>query len=317
MIQLQNITKRFDGRSVVRDLTLSCPAGKTTVLVGPSGCGKTTTLEMMNGLLQPDEGNVIIGDVKLTGENVLNMRRRMGYVIQSAGLFPHYTIFDNIAVVPKLLKWDNDVILRRVEEMMQLVDLPLERLDDYPNTLSGGQQQRVGFARALAADPDYLLLDEPFSALDPITKTTLRKQFADIQKRLEKTVVMVTHDMREALELGDRIAVMSEGRILHNATPRELLGEPQDEFVEEFIGGDKQMRLLQITTIADLLEMRDEKTAPDGVENGGNISIEESLYSAMNLLMAKSPLPLVVHQNETEISLLKLDDILHFMRKED
>lgn len=316
MIELQKITKRFDGRAVVKDLNLSCPGGKTTVLVGPSGCGKTTTLEMMNGLLQPDEGKVVIGDVQLTADNMLHMRRRMGYVIQSAGLFPHYTIFENIAVVPKLLDWEKDAIQGRVEEMMQLVDLPLERLNDYPETLSGGQQQRVGFARALAADPEYLLLDEPFSALDPITKSTLRKQFASIQQRLGKTVVLVTHDMREALELGDYIAVMSEGRILQNASPRQLLSEPQEGFVEEFIGSDKQMRLLQITTIAELLESREATTIPDG-EHGGKISAQESLYSAMNQLLALTPKPLIVHKNETEISLLKLDDILHFMRKED
>ncbi len=317
MIQLENITKRFNNRAVVQELTLSCPGGKTTVLVGPSGCGKTTTLEMMNGLLQPDEGKVIVGDVILTDKNVLEMRRRMGYVIQSAGLFPHYTIFENIAVVPKMLKWNSHKIQRRVEEMMQLVDLPIERLNDYSANLSGGQQQRVGFARALAADPEYLLLDEPFSALDPITKSSLRKQFGEIQQRLGKTVVLVTHDMREALELGDRIAVMSEGRMLQNATPQQLLSESQNDFVEEFIGADKHMRLLQITSIAELLKNRKGEPVPSEEGHGSRISAEDSLYSAMNQLIAQAPLPLVVHHNETDISLLKLDDILHFMRKED
>src|SRR5207248_481318 len=205
---------------IIDDLNLTVAAGETLVLLGESGCGKTTTLRLVNRLLAPTAGQVLVEDKPTTEWDVIRLRRRTGYVIQEAGLFPHFTVAENVALVPSLDRWDNDKIAKRVEELLSLVGLEPERFADrYPRELSGGQRQRVGVARALAADPPLLLMDEPFGALDPLTRATLQKEFAELKSRLGKTVIFVTHDVREALLLGSRIALMAAGRIVLLETP--------------------------------------------------------------------------------------------------
>ncbi|RIJ05482.1 ATP-binding cassette domain-containing protein, partial [Clavibacter nebraskensis] len=234
-ILLDGVTKRYPGQAkpAVDGITLEIPAGNIVMLVGPSGCGKTTTLKMINRLIEPTEGRVVLGDEDVTGIDGDELRRRIGYVIQAGGLFPHMTVAANIAVVPKMLGWDAARIRARVDELLDLVSLdPEQYRDRYPKELSGGQQQRVGVARALAADPPVLLMDEPFGAVDPITRQRLQDELIRIQAELQKTIVIVTHDFDEAVKLGDWIVVFAEGaRIVQYDTPERILAEPADAFV--------------------------------------------------------------------------------------
>jgi osmoprotectant transport system ATP-binding protein len=255
-ILLDGVTKRYPGQAkpAVDGITLEIPAGKIVMLVGPSGCGKTTTLKMINRLIEPTEGRVVLGDEDVTGIDGDELRRRIGYVIQAGGLFPHMTVAANIAVVPKMLGWDAARIRARVDELLELVSLdPAQYRDRYPKELSGGQQQRVGVARALAADPPVLLMDEPFGAVDPITRQRLQDELIRIQAELQKTIVIVTHDFDEAVKLGDWIVVFAEGaRIVQYDTPERILAEPADAFVEEFIGsgaGLKQLTLRRVDEV--------------------------------------------------------------------
>jgi osmoprotectant transport system ATP-binding protein len=255
-ILLDGVTKRYPGqaKAAVDGITLEIPAGKIVMLVGPSGCGKTTTLKMINRLIEPTEGRVVLGDEDVTGIDGDELRRRIGYVIQAGGLFPHMTVAANIAVVPKMLGWDAARIRARVDELLELVSLdPDQYRDRYPKELSGGQQQRVGVARALAADPPVLLMDEPFGAVDPITRQRLQDELIRIQAELQKTIVIVTHDFDEAVKLGDWIVVFAEGaRIVQYDTPERILAEPADAFVEEFIGsgaGLKQLTLRRVDEV--------------------------------------------------------------------
>ncbi|QIS42126.1 ATP-binding cassette domain-containing protein [Clavibacter capsici] len=255
-ILLDGVTKRYPGQAkpAVDGIKLEIPAGKIVMLVGPSGCGKTTTLKMINRLIEPTEGRVVLGDEDVTGIDGDELRRRIGYVIQAGGLFPHMTVAANIAVVPKMLGWDAARIRARVDELLELVSLdPDQYRDRYPKELSGGQQQRVGVARALAADPPVLLMDEPFGAVDPITRQRLQDELIRIQAELQKTIVIVTHDFDEAVKLGDWIVVFAEGaRIVQYDTPERILAEPADAFVEEFIGsgaGLKQLTLRRVDEV--------------------------------------------------------------------
>ncbi|RII91728.1 ABC transporter ATP-binding protein [Clavibacter californiensis] len=255
-ILLDGVTKRYPGQAkpAVDGITLEIPAGKIVMLVGPSGCGKTTTLKMINRLIEPTEGRVVLGDEDVTAIDGDELRRRIGYVIQAGGLFPHMTVSANIAVVPKMLGWDAARIRARVDELLELVSLdPEQYRDRYPKELSGGQQQRVGVARALAADPPVLLMDEPFGAVDPITRQRLQDELIRIQAELQKTIVIVTHDFDEAVKLGDWIVVFAEGaRIVQYDTPERILAEPADAFVEEFIGsgaGLKQLTLRRVDEV--------------------------------------------------------------------
>lgn len=220
-ILLDGVTKLYDGKSTpaVDNVTMEIPAGETVMFVGPSGCGKTTTMKMINRLIEPTSGRIFIGDEDVTDKNPDELRRHIGYVIQGAGLFPHFTVGDNIAIVPKLLNWDKQRIDERVDELLDLVNLdPAQYRNRYPRELSGGQQQRVGVARALAADPPVLLMDEPFGAVDPITRQRLQDELLRLQEELSKTIVFVTHDFDEAVKLGDRIAILREGSQIVNTT---------------------------------------------------------------------------------------------------
>jgi osmoprotectant transport system ATP-binding protein len=243
MIALENVCKSYDGGGTysVRDVSLTVPSGELLALLGGSGCGKTTTLKMINRLVEPTSGRVEIDGRDARTLDPVELRRGIGYVFQGVGLFPHMTVADNVATVPRLLGWPAERTAARVDELLALVRLPAEQYRDrFPRELSGGQQQRVGFARALAAGPRVMLLDEPFGALDPVTRDELRDEFLAIRKRLNLTAVMVTHDMTEALLSADRIAVMNGGRLLREGTPRELLTSPGDPFVAALVAGPKR-----------------------------------------------------------------------------
>ncbi|WP_327286918.1 ABC transporter ATP-binding protein [Streptomyces sp. NBC_01198] len=250
MIQIESVTKRYpDGTTAVDELSLDIPDGSITVLVGPSGCGKTTTLRMINRMVEPTSGRILLDGSDVTAQPVNALRRSMGYVIQNAGLFQHRTIVDNIATVPRMLGWDRRKARERARELMGRVGLDEALAKRYPYQLSGGQQQRVGVARALAADPPVLLMDEPFSAVDPIVRKSLQAELLRIQQELGKTIVFVTHDIDEAIKIGDMIAVMrTGGRLAQFAPPEELLSSPADAFVEDFLGTDRGIRRLSFFT---------------------------------------------------------------------
>jgi osmoprotectant transport system ATP-binding protein len=252
VIRLDSVTKRYaDGFVAVDHLDLDIGAGEMCMLVGPSGSGKTTTMRMINRLIEPSEGRIYLDGDDVTDVDPVLLRRRIGYVIQQVGLFPHLTVADNIGAVPKLLGWNKARIRTRTNELMELVGLAPDRYRRrYPAELSGGQRQRAGVARALAADPPVLLMDEPFGAIDPITRDRLQVEFSKLQKELGKTVVFVTHDVEEAVRLGDRIAILAEGgRLEQYATPATILGSPASDFVASFVGADRGLKRLSVTEI--------------------------------------------------------------------
>ncbi len=256
MIALQAISKTYPGQSApaVRELDLDVPDGSIVMLIGPSGCGKTTTLKMMNRLIEPTSGRILLDGEDVTGVDGDALRRRIGYVIQQVGLFPHFTIADNIAVVPRILGWERKRIVARVDELLHLVGLePRDYRDRYPRQLSGGQQQRIGVARGLAADPSVMLMDEPFGAIDPITRDRLQDEFLEIQRQIAKTICFVTHDLTEAVKLGDRIAVFGPGGVLEQYdTPEQVLTNPANEFVAEFVGSGAAVRRLSLLELSRL-----------------------------------------------------------------
>ncbi|MCU1499029.1 MAG: ATP-binding cassette protein [Acidimicrobiales bacterium] len=254
-IELRGVTKTFAGNAVpaVAPLDLVMGAGEITVLIGPSGCGKTTTLRMINRLVNPTDGVITIGGTDVRRHSLTGLRRGIGYVIQQIGLFPHRTVAQNIATVPALLKWPKGRIAERVAELADLVGIDREMLARYPAQLSGGQQQRVGVARALAADPPVLLMDEPFGAVDPIVRARLQAELRALQARVHKTIVLVTHDIDEAILLGDRVAVLNVGGIVEQfATPDELLAQPANSFVAEFLGHERSIKRLSLSRVRDL-----------------------------------------------------------------
>jgi osmoprotectant transport system ATP-binding protein len=252
MITLEKVSKRYaNGTVAVSEINLEVEDGELAVLVGPSGCGKTTTLRMINRLIEPSSGRVLIDGIDIATRDPVTMRRGIGYVIQQGGLFPHRRVFDNVAVVPRLLGWKRDRVDTRVRELLDLVGLdPETYARRFPNELSGGERQRVGVARALGVDPPVLLMDEPFAAVDPVTRQRLQNQFLDLQRQLRKTIVFVTHDIDEAAKLGDRIAVLSRGGVLEQYdTPTEILGRPASDFVAQFVGADRSVRRLAVVRL--------------------------------------------------------------------
>ena len=256
MIEFKGVSKTYAGsdRPVVNDLTFNIEDGEICVLVGPSGCGKTTSMRMVNRLIEPSEGRILIDGEPNTSMSGTQLRRKIGYAIQQIGLFPHRSIADNIATVPNLLGWDKDRTNGRVDELMDLVGLPPDQYRGrYPAELSGGQQQRIGVARALAADPPIMLMDEPFGAVDPITRDRLQNEFLHIQENIKKTIVFVTHDIDEAIKMGDKIAILKEGGILAQYdTPENVLVNPASEFVQSFVGGDRVLKRLSLTRVGDV-----------------------------------------------------------------
>ncbi|HEX7095712.1 MAG TPA: ABC transporter ATP-binding protein [Acidimicrobiales bacterium] len=251
MIRLEHVSKRYpNGRFALHDLDLTMNAGEITVLVGPSGCGKTTTLRLINRLIDPTEGRVLLDGVDVSTIDPVELRRGIGYVIQQVGLFPHLTIADNVGTVPRLLGWSKRRVRERADELLELVGLdPSIYRRRYPHELSGGQQQRVGVARALGADPPVLLMDEPFGALDPINRARLQDELLAIQANVRKTIVFVTHDIDEAVKIGDRIALYGDGVVEQFGTPAELLAHPSSDYVQSFVGSDRGLKLLAVTPI--------------------------------------------------------------------
>jgi osmoprotectant transport system ATP-binding protein len=256
-LQFRHVTKRYGdsaARGAVNDLSFEVPAGAICVLVGPSGCGKTTSLKMVNRLIEPTAGQILLDGMDVMTENVTALRRRIGYVIQQVGLFPHLTIGENVAVIPGLMGWPQQRRRARTDELLALVGLdPALYRNRYPFQLSGGERQRVGVARALAVDPPLMLMDEPFAAVDPIARERLQDEFLRLQRELAKTILFVTHDVDEAIKMGDLIAVMEEGgRLAQFGSPDEILAHPASDFVARFVGGDRGLKRLSLVTIGDL-----------------------------------------------------------------
>ena len=255
MIKVEGISKHFGNIKAVDAISLEVQEQENLILLGTSGCGKTTTLKMINRLIEPTSGNIYINNKNIFEQQPEALRRSIGYVLQNNGLFPHYTVAENIAIVPQLLKWDKKKTIRRTAELMEKLHLDASYLNVYPNELSGGQQQRVGLARALVSDPPVLLMDEPFGALDNVTRSNIHKEFKALDELKRKTIIMVTHDVQEAFELGDRICLMDKGKIVQSGTPAELLFEPANEFVEGFLKDQRLQLEFKAVRLDDLWDL--------------------------------------------------------------
>jgi len=319
-IVLDNVTKHYPGQKApaVDSVSMTIPAGDIVVLVGPSGCGKTTTMKMINRLIEPTSGHILIDDTDVLALDVDQHRRHVGYVIQQTGLFPHMTIADNVALVPKMLKWGKQEINHRVEELLELVGLPAgQYARRYPRQLSGGQQQRVGVARALAADPPVMLMDEPFGATDPITREHLQNEFLRLQQDLKKTIVFVTHDFDEALKMGDRIAVLRERSVIAQYdTPTAILAEPADDYVGSFIGSGGQLKRLSLIPIADA-ELR---PVPANLNGARTIVAEATLRDCLDVMLETGHDQVVIvdeyRDDAPKRGMLTLDDVMASIRDE-
>jgi osmoprotectant transport system ATP-binding protein len=317
-IELRHVTKSFPGAAepAVNDLTLDVPAGELVVFVGPSGCGKTTTLRMLNRLEEPTSGEIRIAGRDVKALPAHELRRGIGYVIQQVGLFPHQSVEENIATVPRLLKWDKGRIRSRVDELVDLVDLDRSLLARYPGELSGGQQQRVGVARALAADPPVLLMDEPYSAVDPVVRARLQDELIDLHNRLGTTIVFVTHDIDEAIKLGDRIAMFAVGgHLAQYAAPTELLAQPANEFVTEFLGGDRTLRRLALIRVGDLpLDPSGDNADP----SAPTINVDHTGRGALDLLVSSGATSVsVVDSSGTPVGRVSLATLSTAVRQSD
>ena len=287
MIKLQNVVKNYEGYEAVKGISLEVKEGELYVLLGPSGCGKSTTLRLINKMIDRTSGEIFVEGEPVDAFKVESLRKKMGYVIQSTGLFPHMSVKENISTVPRLLKWKEEDIRKRGEEMLRLVGLSPEVYGKkLPKELSGGEAQRVGVARALAADPQILLMDEPFGAVDPISRVRLQKEFREIQKKLGKTVIFVTHDVEEALLLADRICLMKEGNIVQEGTPEEVILRPKDPFVEDFFGKEGTLSLL---TRFKAMDFKEEKPLP-GEPLPEETTLKEVLSTMMLLGVGRLPI---------------------------
>lgn len=314
MISLQDVTKQYpDGTVAVHNLTLEVDEGMICALVGPSGCGKTTTMRMINRLIEPSGGTIQVAGEDVASLDLQALRRRIGYVIQNAGLFPHYTVRRNVATVCRLLGWDKQKTSARVDEMLELVDLdPGTFGDRYPHQLSGGQRQRVGVARALAADPPVMLMDEPFGAVDPIARERLQDEFLALHQSVRKTVVLVTHDVDEAVKLGDRIAVLRQGGYLEQYDrPATVLGFPTSDFVADFMGSDRAIKRLRVSPIpVDALGTETVEPGPGIIE----VSQDGSLYDLLAaVLQAESSLARVTPGGQA-VRVADIDRLMQFSR---
>ncbi|MBM7649129.1 osmoprotectant transport system ATP-binding protein [Bacillus ectoiniformans] len=310
MIQFENVSKKYpDGTYATHSLNFTIQEGEFFVLIGPSGCGKTTTLKLINRLIDLTDGTIFFNEKKISEYDIHELRWNIGYVLQQIALFPHMTIEENIAVVPELKKWSRDKIRSRVDELLEMVGLdPDTYRDRKPSELSGGQQQRVGVVRALAADPQIILMDEPFSALDPISREKIQNDLIDLQKRIKKTIVFVTHDMQEALKLGDRICLMNEGEIVQIDTPEVMIEKPVNQFAEEFIGnGATQMiGMAKVEKIA--------QKHVEGIENISGmtaISAETPIIDVLSLLANEEMI--AVEKNGAAIGVVTREAALQFI----
>ncbi|MEM6717149.1 MAG: ABC transporter ATP-binding protein [Cyanobacteria bacterium P01_D01_bin.6] len=308
-ILFEQVTLQFPGagQPAVNQVTCEIQSGELVVILGPSGCGKTTLLKMVNRLYEPTAGRIQIGGQSIQALRPTTLRQKIGYVIQQSGLFPHMTVAHNIAVVPKLLKWPQSKIQARVDELLELVKLsPADYRDRYPAQLSGGQQQRVGIARALAGNPDYLLMDEPFGAIDAITRSALQAEILRLQQQLHKTILFVSHDVDEALRLGDRIIVMNAGRIVQFDTPFNLLTRPADPFVHQLLGADDMVRQLGLLPVnAAMVPL----TEHDQLENNPRIEAIANLREALSLMLKTGAPELQVMKDGQLVGQLTLEHI--------
>jgi osmoprotectant transport system ATP-binding protein len=284
MISFRDVSKRFanTGDPAVRGLTLDIAEGETVLFVGPSGCGKTTLLRMVNRLIDPTSGTIVVNGRDVTQQDPVELRRGIGYVIQTVGLMPHRTIEQNMATVPSLLRWEDDRIRDRIRELAELFEIAPDQLKRYPSELSGGQRQRVGVARALAADPPVMLMDEPFAAVDPVVRSRLQEQFLGIQERLRKTIVFVTHDVDEAVKMADRVAILNVGGVLEQyAPPAEILRAPANDFVTGFVGGERGIRRL------GLIRVREVDLSPARTSSGDRATVSDgdTLRQALDVMV--------------------------------
>ncbi|MBW9150888.1 ABC transporter ATP-binding protein [Clostridium estertheticum] len=307
MIEFKNVSKSFNGRKILKDINITIQDEELVVFIGPSGCGKTTTLKMINKLITPTSGEVLINGKKIGDQNTIKLRRNMGYVIQQAGLLPHLTIGDNIALIPSIEKMEKEKLHTKVIELLTLVGLdPDIYIDKYPNQLSGGEQQRVGVARAFVMDPDVILMDEPFSALDPITKTQLQDEVFNIQQNYKKTIIFVTHDMDEALKLGDRICIMDGGYVVQFDTPSEILKNPVNDFVRDFVGKNRIWNQPELIMAKDIMIDKPVKSVG-----------ERTILQALEIMKSSNvDSLLVVDKGNTLTGLVTLKQIRTTLRKD-
>ena len=315
-VELREVTKRYGDTVAVDHLSLTAPAGRICVLIGPSGCGKTTSLRMVNRLIEPTSGEILIDGQNVLREDPTQLRRRIGYVIQQVGLFPHRTIGENVATVPELLGWPVARIRARVEELLSLIGFdPARMRDRYPAQLSGGERQRVGVARAMAAEPPLMLMDEPFGAVDPIVRERLQNEFLSLQRAQGITVIFVTHDIDEAIKLGDRVAIMRAGKLVQFAPPGELLARPADDFVAQFVGSDRGLKRLALLTVggAEL----DPPVDPSRFDGAPVLSPAMSLRDALAQMLASETQVGMVRDGDRYLGVLTLSHIGRLLRIED
>ncbi|HEY8135169.1 MAG TPA: ABC transporter ATP-binding protein [Candidatus Limnocylindrales bacterium] len=315
-LEFRHVSRRYGETVAVDDLSLTVPAGKICVLVGPSGCGKTTSLKMANRLIEPTSGQILIGGRDVMAQDPIELRRGIGYVIQQVGLLPHLTVGENVAIVPRLLGWDKARITARVDELLALTGLaPKTYRDRYPAQLSGGERQRVGVARALAADPPLMLMDEPFAAVDPIVRERLQNELLRLQEQLAKTIVFVTHDIDEAIKLGDLVAVLQVGGVLAQfGPPDEILANPASEFVARFVGADRGLKRLSLTRVRDL-ELEPAPADYTAQPGQPTLAPQTTLKDALSMMLDSDvSVGVVVDRNGRVLGLLTYDKIAAALR---
>jgi osmoprotectant transport system ATP-binding protein len=317
-IEFREVTKRYEGREApaVRELTLSVPAGDICVLIGPSGSGKTTAMKMVNRLISITGGDITIGGQSVRSLDLTELRRGIGYVFQQIGLFPHMSVEDNIATVPRLLGWPKQRIQDRVAELLALVGLEQSDAKRYPGQFSGGQRQRIGVARAMAADPPIMLMDEPFGAIDPITRERLTSDFLRLHAEVRKTVIFVTHDIDEAIKVGHRVAILKQGALVQYGTPDEILADPADDFVADFVGADRGLKRLRLRELADI----ELGPAPANGEDAELPTVGEhtSLRDALSLMVTRRVSALVVLDEAGERrGMIGMETLAHFADTEE
>jgi osmoprotectant transport system ATP-binding protein len=311
MIELKNVTKKYHDITALKNFTLQIPEGVLLVLLGPSGCGKSTVIKLINHLIEPTSGEIYINNKNINEINIINLRRGIGYVIQSIGLFPHYNVYENIIIVPRLLKWSKKDIDHRVDFLLDLVGLNRNYKNKFPFELSGGEGQRVGVARALAADPPILLMDEPFGSVDPLNRERLQKEFYKIQRGLKKTVLFVTHDVEEAIRLADNIAVMKPGELASLGSPWDFVTDHREEYVKEFLGGEYALKLLTRFMVQDIMEQKNIKNKEYTRGRVLQVKKENTVSSALALMISKGIDFLeVVDEQEEIVGSITFEDIL-------
>lgn len=330
MIRLENVSKRFPGaeKPAVEDLSLELEEGAICVFVGPSGCGKTTVLKMINRLLDPSAGSIYIEEENILQSDPVHLRRKIGYVIQQIGLLPHRTVFENIGLVPRLLRWPREKIENRVHELLLLIGLdPREVRFKYPGQLSGGEMQRVGVARALAANPPIMLMDEPFGAVDPIVRSHLQDEFLKIQREMKKTIIFVTHDINEAMKMGDYIAIMNRGQLEQYGKPVEILAQPASRFVADILGEDRTMKLLELVKVESLMvplgSFPQEAAGSRGMHPGdgnatngyGTLDAERPVKAALEMMMKDNLDQVEVKRGQNPVGVLGWEDIKGYINR--